>query len=160
MLEFEFLGICIYATVKNVPQQILDDNNRKVSRIVKESEVIVRFWDFWLHSYDLYEIALVKSVTSFFQQSYWRRANKQICKIDLKKSITHTDFLGNKQHLSFEARQKAGLHYLHILYQQENSDVNEAYLDITDVLLLDIALGKALSMLSPQALPIDAYSIA
>jgi hypothetical protein len=150
MIEYDFKGISIIAETHMVREDFKDADDKYRTRFDRHNQVKARFWDFIIDD-SLTELALVKSSLNYFMQSYWKRSSKEGSKIDLAKGLNHEDSHAGKQSLYFVARQKDQKHFLHICLQQSGATVNETYLDGQEVIMLDIAIGKAISLLMPRA---------
>lgn len=150
MVNFDFKGISISAEVRMEQSNFKDAGGHSRSRFDKDVAVSVKFWDFILQHGDLYELAFVKATLSYFMQAYWKRSSKQGAKIELVKVLHRKDYHGNQQSLCFVARQKDRRNYLHITQVKKAETVNEVYLDGQEVIMLDIAIGKAINLLTPR----------
>lgn len=149
MIDFNFKGISIGSTAIMQQQNYKDAGNRPKTRFDRDVVVGVKFWDFIIEG-NLFELAFVKSVLGYFSHAYWKRSNKDGGRIDLDKALHHENVLEGKWELHFVARQKDKRHYLHIYLMQNGKLNNESYFDGQEVLLLDIAIGKAISLLTPS----------
>lgn len=147
MVEFDFKGISIEAEVQMTQQDYRDAGGHYRSRFDREVKVVVRFWDFTIDG-NLTELAFVKSTLNYFMQAYWKRSGKG-SEIELAKVLHHEASHAGRQSLCFVARQKAKKRSLHICLQQTGINDIECYLDGQEVIMLDIALGKAISLLTP-----------
>jgi len=150
VVNFDFKGISISAVVRMEQSSYKDAGGHSRSRFDKEVAVSVEFWDFILQHGDLYELAFVKATLSYFMQAYWKRSSKQGAKIELAKVLHRKDYHGNQQALCFVARQKDKRNYLHITQVKKAETVKEVYLDGQEVIMLDIAIGKAINLLTPS----------
>lgn len=65
------------------------------------------------------------------------------------KALENDDKADGDKILNFVARQKDNQHYLHIYVQENGRTTNEVYLDGQETIMLDIALGKAINLLTP-----------
>lgn len=148
MMEFDFEGIKVIATAEMKQINYKDERKGISTRHERVVNVVVYFWNFAING-DLYELAFVKSSLQFFMQAYWKRANKEGAKIKFEKVLCRKDKLYGHQSLCFDARQKANEYSLHISYQSGGRTLNEVYLDGQEVVMLDIAIGKAISWLAP-----------
>ena len=149
MLEYDYKGIRIDALFEMEQRTYKDADGRMRTRFERKVLVGVRFWEFNIWNGNLHEFAFVKSTLQYFMQAYWKRASKEGGKIDLAKGLHHEAPATGRQLLSFVARQKDKQHFLHICLQQKGVTVNETYLDGQEVIMLDIAIGKAISLLAP-----------
>jgi hypothetical protein len=150
LIDFNFKGISITASVRMEQSTYKDVGGHDRSRFDKDVTVSVQFWDFVLRYGDLYELTFVKATLNYFMQSYWKRSNKHGAKIELAKVLHRKDYHGNQQALCFVARQKNKRNYLHITQVKKGETDNEVYLDGQEVIMLDIAIGKAINLLSPK----------
>lgn len=148
MIEFDFKGIKIEATVEMEQHDYRDAGGHYKSRFDRETKVVVRFWGFTIDG-NLTELTFVKSTLNYFMQCYWKRTSKEGSKIDLAKGLHHETSLTGRQSLYFVARQKDKKHFLQICLQQRGATVNESYLDGQEVIMLDIVIGKAINLLTP-----------
>jgi len=147
MIDFNFKGIRI-EVIYDMEQYIYNDaDNRRKTRFERNTRVIVSFWDFPI--YGLYELSFVKSTLNYFMQGYWKRSGKEGSKIDLAKVLHHEDAINNRLSLYFVSRQKNKKHSLQICLQKNGNTSSEIYLDGQEVLMLDIAIGKIISILAP-----------
>jgi len=126
-----------------------DAGGHKRTRFDKEVSVHVRLWDYDFRDGDLYELTFVKCIFHYFMQSYWKRSSKEGSRIDLAKSLSRKDHKGNPEGLCFVAKRKDKRNYLHIWHEKNGKPVKEIYLDGQEVIMLDIALGKAINLLTP-----------
>ncbi|HEX2768855.1 MAG TPA: hypothetical protein VHN12_06190 [Geobacteraceae bacterium] len=60
------------------------------------------------------------------------------------------DYKGNQETLCFVAKQKDKRNYLQISLAKKGETIKEEYLDGQEVIMLDIALGKAINLLTPS----------
>ena len=152
MIEFDFKGINIEARVEMIPHDYLDGDiryNRQRTRFDRNVKVFVQFWEFRIHNGNLYELAFIKSTLNYFIHSCWKRSIKEGGKIDLDKALFHESSYVTPSSLHFVARQKDNKHFLHIFLRQDGN-VKECYLDLHEVTMLDIAIGKIISLLTPK----------
>ena len=149
MIEFEYKGIQIEVAAENQQINYKDSGNHHRTRFERDIRVFVHFWDFVIWNGNLQELAFVKSCLQYFMQGYWKRSNKEGGKIDLAKGLHHEDFDAGRSSLYFVARQKDKKHYLQISLQQAGETVNEIYLDGQETIMLDIAIAKAIALLTP-----------
>ncbi|MEI6702901.1 MAG: hypothetical protein WCL71_05115 [Deltaproteobacteria bacterium] len=149
MIDFDFKGIRVEATADNQQVDYMDAGNRHRTRFERDVRVFVHFWDFVIWNGNLQELAFVKSCLQYFMQGYWKRATKEGSKIDLAKFLHKEDTREGRLSLYFVARQKDKKHYLQICLQRAGKTVNEIYIDGQEVIMLDIALAKAINLLTP-----------
>lgn len=160
MINFDFKGIRIEATADNQQVDYKDAGNRPRTRFVRDVRVLVHFWDFVIWNGNLQELAFVKSCLQYFLQGYWKRATKEGCKIDLAKALHQEVAREGRLSLYFVARQKDKKHYLQICLQRAGKTVNEIYMDGQEAIMLDIALAKAINLMTPsnhQSSPLFGY---
>ena len=157
MIEYDFKGIKVEATVEMTQQDYRDAGGHYRSRFDRHGRIAVRFWGFTIEG-DMTELAFVKSILNYFMQCYWKRTSKEGSKIELAKFLRHEHKREGEQKLFFIARQKNKKHFLQICLQQRGTTVNECYLDGQEVIMLDIALGKAINLLSPAVIECDAMA--
>jgi hypothetical protein len=148
MVDFEFKGIRVNATGELERYDYKDAGNRGQTRFNRNMVVTVGFWDFVIVN-DLYELAMVKSTLSYFMQAYWKRSSKTGSKIELATVLFHDDEF-NPQALNMIARQKNGIQSLEISVADNGMPAGEVYLSGQEVIMLDIAIGKAINLLSPE----------
>jgi len=148
MLEFKMDGIMVKIGAENVSHEYNDARNQVRIRFERQVKVHVQFWNFICRG-NFQELSLIKSSLSYFMQGYWKRSGKEASKIDLATEMSWHPFDFEIQTLRFAARQKAKQNFLHISLDSNGSIVNEVYLDGQKVLMLDIAIGKALYFLTP-----------
>lgn len=150
MIDFDYKGIRFDATVDIQQVDYKDAGNRHRTRFERDVRVFVNFWDFTIWNCNLQELAFVKSCLQYFMQGYWKRVSRDGSKIDLAKGMHHEDSREGRLSLYFVARQKNKKHYLQICLQRAGKTVNEIYLDGQEVIMLDIALAKAINLLKPS----------
>ncbi len=154
MVRYDFKGIKVEAKVLVDRQDYRDGGGHYKSRIDKNSKIVVRFWGFTIAGC-LTELAFVKSTLNYFMQCYWKRTSKEGSKIELIKTLCREFGKDDEQKLFLIARQKNKKHFLQICLQQKGSTVNECYLDGQEVIMLDIAIGKAINLLAPTTISIE-----
>lgn len=148
MIDFEFKGICVHATVEVTRREFKDSGGHRLNRFDRNTRVKVSFWDFVIFN-DLYELAMVKSTLSYFMQAYWKRSNKAGGKIELATALFHDDNY-NSQALNLIARQKNGIQSLEVSVTEDGRPAGEVYLSAQEVIMLDITIGKAIGLLTPE----------
>jgi len=94
------------------------------------------------------ELATVKSTLNYFMQAYWKRSSKASSKIELATALKH-DYGVQQQSLCLVARQKNSIHSLEISLIENGKTANNIYLSGQEVIMLDIAIGKAINLLTP-----------
>ena len=149
MVRFEFKGISISSSFHMDERIYKDAGGHRRTRFDREVSVNVRFWDYDFRHGDLYELAFVRSILHYFMQAYWKRSSKDGSRIEFAKCLSRRDHKGNQEALCFVARQKDGRNYLQISLVKKGETVKEEYLDGQEVIMLDIALGKAINLLTP-----------
>jgi hypothetical protein len=157
VIEFDFKGIKIEAKASMVQHDYLIAPNKARSRHEKNVQVYARFWEFVIDG-NLQELALVKSTLNYFMHAYWKHPRTQVCRIDLAKSLHHQEVGHDRQSLTFVARQKDKKHSLQIALLRDNVMVKECYLDGQEVIMLDIVVGKAIHLLTPETIFHDTYN--
>ncbi len=148
MVDFEFKGICVNATAEISWRELKDSGGHHLNRFDRNTSVKASFWDFVIFN-DLFELAMVKSTLSYFMQAYWKRSSKAGSKIELATVLFHDDDF-NPQALNMIARQKNGIQSLEISVADDGMPAGEVYLSAQEVIMLDIAIGKAINLLSPE----------
>jgi hypothetical protein len=148
MLEFKMDGIMVEIGAEVVSHGYNDARMQVRTRFERQVKVHVQFWDFICRG-NFHDLSLIKSSLLYFMQGYWKRSGKDASRIDLATEINWHHFDGEIQTLHFAARQKNKKNFLHISLERNESIANEVYLDGQQVLMLDIAIGKALYFLTP-----------
>ena len=82
-------------------------------------------------------------------QAYWKRSSKAGSKIELATALFHDDDF-NSQALNMIARQKNNIQSLEVSVTDDGRPAGEVYLSAQEVIMLDIAIGKAVNLLSPD----------
>jgi hypothetical protein len=151
MIEYDYKGIKVEATAEMAQHDYTDAGGHCRVRFDRNAKVAVRFWSFTIDG-NLTELAYVKSILNYFMQCYWKRTSKEGSRIDLAKRIRHGDEnpYGIHHSLNIIARQKNKKHYLEFSLFENTNPVGEVYLDGQEVIMLDIALGKAITLLTPK----------
>ncbi len=147
MVYLDFKGIGVEATVEMKQHLYKDLKNDKRTRLEKKAIVTVRFWNLIIGNGDL---TFIKSIFQFFMSSYWKRTSKEGSKIVFEKELFYDNRHEAPQSLHFTARQKGKEHFLQIILKDRGMSTNEIYLDGQEVIMLDIAIGKAISLLAPD----------
>ena len=150
MVRFDFKGISISSSFHMDERIYKDAGGHSRTRFDREVSLYVSFWDFDLQDGDLYELAFIRSILHYFMQAYWKRSSKEGSRIELAKVLSRKDYKGNQEALCFVARQKDKKNYLQIYLTKKGETVKEEYLDGQEVIMLDIALGKAINLLTPS----------
>ncbi len=146
MVKFEYRGISIEAVIKMKRYDYKDANNIGKTRYDRNVFVMVNFWNFVICN-DLYELAMVKSTLNYFMQAYWKRSSKQGTKIELSTSLERDDPM---QKLKFIAKQKNNIYSLEVSLTEIDQPFKCIYLSGQEVIMLDIAISKAITLLTPQ----------
>ena len=146
MIEFDYKGVRISATAEMSRHDFKDANNINRTRLNRNVKVRVSFWSFDIYD-DLYELSMVKSTLTYFMQAFWKRSSKQGAKIELATSLEHQF---PKQMLSLIARQKNNKHSLEVSLTENNQQINCVYFSGQEVLMIEIAIAKAISLLTPD----------
>lgn len=129
-----------------------DSNRYKHSRFERKMEIRVKFWEFVI-SGNLQDLSLIKSSLTFFMQGYWKRSGAEASRIGLNTNIFKYHSLDYAWLLNFSDRQKAKKNSLRVCLEKNGLMQHQIYLDGQQVLMLDVAIGKALSLLSPRITP-------
>jgi hypothetical protein len=152
MFNFQYKGIEM--AVVNRPELYeyeVEENKKRIGRN-RNNFVSVKFWDFIIKDGDLFELARVKSWFMYFMQAYWKRSTKEGNRIDLSRTLTHE--IANKEYatstLIFNAVQQKKTSYLHICQKNDEEKIGEIYLSGDDVIMLDVAIGRCINLLSPN----------
>lgn len=148
MIEFNFKGISVSATVEMERYDYRDNGGHYKTRFNRNTLVRANFWGFVIDN-DLYELAMVKSTLNYFMQAYWKRTSKAGSKIELVTMLKRYNG-GNQQALYLVARQKDGIHSLEISLVEKGAPSGKIYLNGQEVIMLDIAIGKAINLLTPD----------
>ena len=148
MIEFNFKGISVSATVEMERYDYRDNSGHYKTRFKRNTLVTANFWGFVIDN-DLYELATVKSTLNYFMQAYWKRSSRAGSKIELATLLNHHNG-GNPQELYLVARQKDGIHSLEISLIEKRTSAAKIYLSGQEAILLDIAIGKAINLLTPD----------
>lgn len=149
MVKFEHKGIKIEATVEMERYDYKDDNNVGRTRYDRNVSVRFCFSDFVICN-DLYNLAMVKSALQYFMQAYWKRSTKQGAKIDLATSLEHYKDNGSLQSLNLTAKQKNNIQSLEVSLTESGQQLAPIYLSAQEVIMLDIAISKAIALLMPE----------
>ncbi len=150
MVDFEFKGICVNATAEISWRELKDSGGHHLNRFDRNTSVKVSFWDFVIYN-DFYELAMVKSSLNYFMQAYWKRSSKAGSKIELATALKH-DFGEQQQSLYLVIRQKNSIHSLEISLIENGKTASTIYLSGQEVIMLDIAIGKAINLLTPETI--------
>ena len=148
MIDFNFKGISVSATVEMERYDYRDNGGHYKTRFNRNTLVKANFWGFVIDN-DLYELATVKSSLNYFMQAYWKRTSKAGSKIELVTALKRNNG-GNSQALYLVARQKGGIHSLEISLVEKGAPAGKIYLNGQEVIMLDIAIGKAINLLTPD----------
>ena len=148
MIDFNFKGISVSATVEMERYDYRDNGGHYKTRFNRNTLVRANFWGFVIDN-DLYELAMVKSSLNYFMQAYWKRTSKAGSKIELVTMLKRYNG-GNQQALYLVARQKDGIHSLEISLVEKGAPSGKIYLNGQEVIMLDIAISKAINLLTPD----------
>lgn len=148
MIGFYHKGIRIESTIETTQRYY--DHKRDGKRVLldKNIEVAVNFWEFSIENGNLTELALIKSNLQFYIHCFWKRSSRSGFNLKLEKSIEHMTSNGPLT-LSFIAREKNKQLSLYIFLMKSGKVIEEIYLDVQEVMMLDIAINKAINMLTP-----------
>lgn len=148
MIDFNLHGIRVSARALVTRREFRDKGGHYLNRFDREISVHVQFWGFVIGN-DLSELATVKSTLNYFMQAYWKRSSRAGSKIELATALFHDDDF-NPQALNMIARQKNSIQSLEISVADNGMPAGEIYLSAQEVIMLDIAIGKAISLLAPE----------
>jgi len=157
MIDFDFKGIRINVVVEREEQNYKDAFHRQRTWFERKNVVSVNFWTFSISEY-LRDLAFIKSILNFYMHSYWKRSKKNETRIELCKSISQNRHGQGQEQLWFIARQKNKINYLQICHQIDEETHNQLFLDGQEVLMLEVVLGKTISLLQPRTVE-DDYAI-
>jgi hypothetical protein len=152
MLEFKMDGIKVEIEAELERHEYTDSNRYKHTRFERKIEIRVMFWEL-ITLGNLQDLSLIKSSLTYFMQGYWKRSGKEASRIDLVTNIIKYHPHGYILRLHFSARQKDKKNFLHVSLEKNGLTQHDVYLDGQQVLMLDVAIGKALSFLSPEITP-------
>jgi hypothetical protein len=149
--ETEEIGVDIRLRVEEIPYK--DARHQEKSRLERQIETRVRFWDFYSKN-NLHELLIIKGALSHFMHGYWKRSGKEPYRLNINQELWRTIPDGNgqltgNQVLRFADRQKNKVNYLHISLHNNKALVEETYLDIQEVIILEGAIVRAMQLLSP-----------
>ena len=150
MFVFDFKGIKVVATTEIKQFDYIDARKGKSTRHERDVNVAVHFWEFTISNGDLYGMAFVQSTLTYFMSSFWKRTPKKGCKIEFDKVLNREHEQDGKKSLHFLAYLKDNKHFLRISVQSGGDTLREVFLDGQEVLLLDIAMRKAINLLTPD----------
>lgn len=148
MIEFNLKGISVSAMVEMERYDYRDNSGHYKTRFNRNTLATANFWGFVIDN-DLYELATVKSTLNYFMQAYWKRSSRAGSKIELATALKHHN-VGSQQALYLVARQKDGIHSLEVSLTEKGTCAGKIYLSAQEVIMLDIAIGKVISLLTPK----------
>jgi hypothetical protein len=149
MLKFELDGIKITITDTLVSHEYIDPTSRqKRLRFESKKDVEIAFWHFIIPG-NLQDFSLIKSTLSYFMQGYWKRSGKEASNINLDTNIMRDCARASTFLLNFSSRQKDKKNYLRVTLNENGLELHKIHLDGQQVLMLDVAIYKALHYLSP-----------
>lgn len=151
MINFDYNGIIIAAVAAMNRYDYTDANNIGRTRFDRNVRVTVSFWELFYIQDDLYELATLRSTLNYFMHAYWKRKGKKEGKIELSTSLEHTNSYP-KRTLSFIAKQKNNKNYLEIMLTENGVESKCIYLGSQEVIMMDIAIAKAIALLTPDVL--------
>lgn len=149
-MRFECHGIKIDIEAKLVVREILDGKKDTIKRTEREITASTYFFNYSVKDKDLTTYAFIKSVLQTYTSLYKSSQGKIGYKIDLDETIHQTSRPYGMQSLQFASKQKSGINSLYICQKNDNEKVWDVYLRYHEVLMLDIALGKVISMMGPS----------
>ena len=145
-------GIKVEIEAELERHEYTDSNRYKHSRFERKMEIRVMFWELVILG-NLQDLSLIKSSLTYFMQGYWKRSGKEVSKIDLVTNIIKYHPHGYIWRLHFSTGQKNKKNFLHVSLEKDGLAQHDVYLDGQQVLMLDVAIGKALYFLSPEIAP-------
>jgi len=145
-------GIKVEIEAELERHEYTDSNRYKHSRFERKMEIRVMFWELIILG-NLQDLSLIKSSLTYFMQGYWKRSGKEVSKIDLVTNIIKYYPHGYIWSLHFSTGQKNKKIFLHVSLEKDGLAQHDVYLDGQQVLMLDVAIGKALYFLSPEITP-------
>jgi hypothetical protein len=150
MVVFEYADFRIEAIAEMKRYDYKDANNIGRTRFDRTVSVTFQFDSFVIDN-DFYELAMVKSTLNYFMQAYWKRRSKQEPRIVLATSLDHNY---GAQKLNFTAKQKNDIPYLEFSLINGGLFSTSMYLSGQEVIMLDIAISKAISLMTPETVTI------
>lgn len=148
MKDFNFQGIRAGASVVYPKTEYKDSDGRKRSRFERCVRTHFYFWDFCIDD-DLSQLAFVKSIFTYFIHNSEKKSTKSGGRLILSKELEQETHEGQTQMLCFTAKQKNDKNFLHISMTEDDEFMEEIYLDVIDVLMLDAAITKTINLISP-----------
>ena len=152
MIDFDFNGIRVVAATETNMFDYIDVRKGNSTRHEKDTIVAVHFWTFSINNGDLLGMAFVRSTLQYYMNRFWRHKPKKRIKIEFEKKLRRENELGLKQSLCFLSYLKENEHYLRVSVQSGGNTIGEVFMDGQEVLMLDIALGKAIGLLTPNSI--------
>jgi len=149
MVKFKHKGIKIEATAEIRQYSYSDSKSTDKKHFNRTVSVKAEFGDFSIDN-NLYELAMVKSALQYFMQAYWKRSTKLGTKIDLAMSLEHYKENGSLQLLNLSAKQKKNIQSLEVSLTEDGQQSAPIYLSAQEVIMLDIAISKAIALLTPR----------
>ncbi|MEI7638589.1 MAG: hypothetical protein WCJ37_14870 [Syntrophus sp. (in: bacteria)] len=149
MVKFEHKKIKIEVKAEITQHDYRDEAGNYKSQFNRNVSVKAKFLDFSIDN-NLYELAMVKSTLNYFMQAYWKRSTKLGSKIDLATSLEHYKDNGSLQSLNMSAKQKNNIYSLEISLTEDGQQLAPIYLSAQEVIMLDIAISKAIALLAPE----------
>jgi hypothetical protein len=146
MVAFEYGDFRIEAIAEMKRYDYKDANNIGRTRFDRTVSVTAQFGNFVIDN-DFYELAMVKSTLNYFMQAYWKRSSKQAAKIELATSLEHNC---GAQKLNLIAKQKNNIYSLEVSLIEGGLPSTGMYLSGREVIMLDIAISKAIALLMPE----------
>jgi len=142
-------GIKVEIEAELERHEYTDSNRYKHSRFERKMEIRVMFWELIILG-NLQDLSLIKSSLTYFMQGYWKRSGAEASRIGLNTNIFKYQSLDYIWNLNFSDRQKDKKSFLRVCLEKNGLMQHQMYLDGQQVLMLDIAIGKVLSFLSPK----------
>src|SRR3989339_166720 len=150
MIEFELDGIRIEIGVEMERHDYKDANCRGRTRFERRVTIYAGFWNFPVRG-NMQELSYIIASLTYFMLGYWRRPGNDGGRIDLVKKIERNSECEDNRILYFVARQKNKRNFLQICLEENGVITNQVYLDGQEVLMLDLAIGKAIHLLTPTS---------
>ncbi len=145
-------GIKVEIETELKHHEYTDSNYHKHSRFERKMEIRVMFWEL-ITLGNLQDLSLIKSSLTYFMQGYWKRSGAEASRIGLNTNIFKYHSLDYAWLLNFSDRQKDKKSSLRVRLEKNGRMQHEIYLDGQQVLMLDVAISKALYFLSPKITP-------
>ena len=149
MIEFEHKGIRVNVKAMMTQDDYKDARGNHKTRFEKNVVVAVTFWDFIIDNGDFQGLAFIDSIIQYYKQCHSKRPGMDGLKIAFAKELHRTRELYGVQSLCFADCQKAKGYPMHISFYSGGKMIDEVILDLQEVMMIEIAIGKAISMSRP-----------